>query len=101
MAIAVDRAIYTARIQGVGNAAIGDAFLPHLSEAERAATLEAKEARFRAGLGAAEPVAGIGALLDFAAARGLACALVTNAPRANVEAALAALGLAGRLADRG
>jgi len=95
--IAVDLATYTSRIQGADNAAIGDAFLPHLSQAERVATLEAKEAQFRAGLGAAEPVAGIGALLDFAAARGLVCALVTNAPRANVEAELAALGLAARL----
>jgi HAD superfamily hydrolase (TIGR01509 family) len=95
--IAVDLATYTSRIQGVDNAAIGDAFLPHLSQAERVATLEAKEAHFRAGLEAAEPVAGIGALLDFAAARGLASALVTNAPRANVEAELAALGLAARL----
>ena len=44
-----------------------------------------------------EPIAGIDALLDFAAARGLRCAVVTNAPRANVEAVLDALGLAARL----
>jgi len=95
--VVVDQAIFTARIQGFGNAAIGDYFLPHLSEAERAATLEAKEAHFREGIEGAEAIAGIGALLDFAAARGLASALVTNAPRANVEASLAALGLAERL----
>jgi HAD superfamily hydrolase (TIGR01509 family) len=95
--VAVDQAIFTARIQGFGNAAIGDYFLSHLSESERAATLEAKEARFREGIDGAEPVGGIDALLDFAAARAIGCAVVTNAPRANVEASLSALGLAERL----
>ncbi|THD47248.1 MAG: HAD family phosphatase [Bradyrhizobium sp.] len=95
--VAVDQAIFTARIQGFGNAAIGDYFLPHLSEADRAAALEAKEAHFRQSLEGAEPIAGIGALLDFAAARDVDCAVVTNAPRANVEAELAALGLIERL----
>jgi HAD superfamily hydrolase (TIGR01509 family) len=95
--VIVDHAIFAERIQGFGNAAIGDYFLPHLSEAARAAALEAKEAEFRAGIDGAEPIAGIGALLDFAAARDLRCAVVTNAPRANVEASLSALGLIERL----
>ena len=68
-----------------------------MSAAEQAATLAAKEARYREDLGAVEPIAGVEALLDFAAARGLRCAVVTNAPRANVEAVLGALGLAARL----
>jgi HAD superfamily hydrolase (TIGR01509 family) len=95
--VAVDEQSYRGRIHGSDNAAIGRAFLPHLSEAERAATLAAKEERYREDLGAVEPIAGVDALLDFAAARGLRCAVVTNAPRANVEVVLGALGLAARL----
>ncbi len=95
--VAVDKRSYFTRIHGSDNSAIGRNFLPHLSEAEQAAALAAKEARYREDLGAIEAVAGVDALLDFAAARGLGCAVVTNAPRANVEAVLDALGLAERL----
>ena len=95
--VAVDRQSYFRSIHGSDNSAIGRDFLPHLSETEQAATLAAKEARYREDLGAIEPIAGVDALLDFAAARGLRCAVVTNAPRANVEAVLGALGLAARL----
>jgi HAD superfamily hydrolase (TIGR01509 family) len=95
--VAVDERSYYSRIHGSDNLAIGRAFLPHLSEVERAATLAAKEERYREDLGAVEPIAGVAALLDFAAARGLRCAVVTNAPRANIEKVLGALGLAKRL----
>ena len=95
--VAVDEQAYYRRIHGSDNLAIGRDFLPHLSEAEQAATMEAKEARYREDLGAVEATAGIDAVLDFAAARGLRCAVVTNAPRANVDAVLGALGLAARL----
>ena len=98
--VAVDERSYYTRIHGSDNTAIGRDFLPHLSEAEQAATLAAKEERYREDLGAVEPIAGIEALLDFAAARGLRCAVVTNAPRANVDAVLGALGLAARLPTR-
>jgi HAD superfamily hydrolase (TIGR01509 family) len=95
--VAVDKQSYFKRIHGSDNAAIGRNFLPHLSEAEQAAALAAKEARYREDLGALEPIAGIDALLDFAAARAMRSAVVTNAPRANVEAVLGALGLDERL----
>ena len=95
--VAVDRHSYFTRIHGSDNSAIGRNFLPHLSVAEQAAALAAKEARYREDLGAIEAIAGVDPLLDFAAARGLRCAVVTNAPRANVEAVLGALGLAKRL----
>jgi HAD superfamily hydrolase (TIGR01509 family) len=95
--VIVDERSYYTRIHGSDNPAIGRNFLPHLSEAEQAAVMAAKEARYREDLGEIEPIAGIDALLDFAAAHGLGCAVVTNAPRANVEAVLAALGLAARL----
>ena len=95
--VTLAREDYDARILGADNAAIGRAFLPPLTPAERRATLEAKEASYRDHLGPVEPIAGVGALIDFAEAHGLGCAVVTNAPRANVERALAALGLNERL----
>ena len=95
--VVVDQESYDKRILGAENAAIGLDFLPHLSAAERAATMAAKEQSYRNDLGEVEPIAGIEALLDFAEARRLGCAVVTNAPRANVEAVLDALGLAARL----
>ena len=45
---------YDTRIHGADNSAIGRDFLPHLSEAEQAATLAAKEERYREDLGAVE-----------------------------------------------
>ncbi len=95
--IVLDKETYNRRIQGAENAAIGRDFLPHLSPAEQTAMMAEKEARYREDLGEIEPIAGVGALLDFATRRGLRCAVVTNAPRANVEAVLGALGLAKRL----
>jgi HAD superfamily hydrolase (TIGR01509 family) len=68
-----------------------------LSPVEQAATLDAKEADYRDNLGALEPILGALALLDFADRRGLKRAVVTNAPRANAEKVLAALGIGQRL----
>ncbi len=88
---------YDARILGSDNGAIGRRFLPHLTAAEQTATLNAKEASYRDHLGALTPIAGVGALLDYAEAHGLGLAVVTNAPRANVDKVLGALGLEARL----
>jgi beta-phosphoglucomutase-like phosphatase (HAD superfamily) len=76
---------------------IGEAFLSHLTMAEREAAIDAKEQAFRDMLGQLQPVAGVAALLDYAAAQGIRCAVVTNAPRANATIVLKALGLAERL----
>ncbi|WP_113888956.1 HAD family hydrolase [Roseiarcus fermentans] len=95
--IAVDQDTYNARIHGASNELIGRLFLPHLSPERQRATLEEKEAAYRADLEGIEPIAGAAALLDFADRLGLERAVVTNAPRANAEAVLAALGLADRL----
>jgi HAD superfamily hydrolase (TIGR01509 family) len=94
------RAQYISGIMGNSNSGIGAQFLPHLGEDARGAALEAKEALFRDALGALEPVAGVVALLDFAQAHGVPCAIVTNAPRANAVVMLEALGLTGRLPIR-
>ena len=65
---------------------------------EPAAILDRKEAMFRDALAASvEPLPGIHALLDWAEANGVGTAVVTNAPRRNALAMLAAAGLAHRL----
>jgi beta-phosphoglucomutase-like phosphatase (HAD superfamily) len=98
--ITLDRALYTAEIMGASNAAIGARFLPQLSVSEREQVLDAKEAAYRARVGAMVATRGAVALLDYAQARGLPCAVVTNAPRANAEQALTALALSERFHTR-
>jgi HAD superfamily hydrolase (TIGR01509 family) len=98
--VALDRDSYVARIMGASNDAIARAFLSHLPPELQVATIAAKEAAYRESLGALDPIAGAGALLDFADARGLRRAVVTNAPRANADLVLKALGLDARLPIR-
>jgi HAD superfamily hydrolase (TIGR01509 family) len=95
--IALDRSEYAAHIMGASNAMIASRYLSHLSVVEQAAALDAKEAAYRDALGELEPIFGALALLDFADRRGLKRAVVTNAPRANAEKVLAALGIGRRL----
>ena len=95
--IAVDQALYSRSIHGASNELIGRTFLSHLTPEDRQRTLEEKEAAYRAGLAGIEAIAGVVALLDYADRRGIKTAVVTNAPRANAEAVLAALGLESRL----
>ena len=95
--IELDRSEYAANIMGASNAIIAGRYLSHLPPHEQAATLDAKEAAYRDGLGELEPILGALALLDFADRRGLKRAVVTNAPRANAEMVLAALGIESRL----
>jgi HAD superfamily hydrolase (TIGR01509 family) len=98
--VALDRDSYVARIMGASNDAIARAFLSHLPPEIQVATIAAKEAAYRESLGALDPIAGAGALLDFADTRGLRLAVVTNAPRANADLVLKALGLDARLPIR-
>jgi HAD superfamily hydrolase (TIGR01509 family) len=98
--ITLDRAQYVASIMGASNEMIGQTFLPHLPHDLRERTLAAKEQAYRDGLGDLQPITGVAALLDHADARGLRLAVVTNAPRANAELVLAAIGLAERLPIR-
>lgn len=92
--VALEEDFYISHVLGSSNAAIFAHFLP---EAEDPATLSAeKEARFRARLPRPYPaMPGLAALLDRAEAAGWRRALVTNAPPANAEATIAAIGLAG------
>jgi len=95
--IELDRSEYAAHIMGASNELIARRYLSHLPPHEQAATLDAKEAAYRDALGEIEPILGALALLDFADRRGLERAVVTNAPRANAEKVLSALGIARRL----
>lgn len=95
--IAVDPATYERDIHGASNESIGRVFLSHLTTEQRRAVLDAKEAAYRSDVIDIEPVTGAVALLDFADRRGLERAVVTNAPRANAEKVLSALGLELRL----
>ena len=95
--IALDHAIYTREIMGASNQMIGERFLSHLPQAEREAILDAKEATYRDGLGALVATRGAAELLAYAEAHDLPCAVVTNAPRANADKVLAAIGLGQRL----
>jgi HAD superfamily hydrolase (TIGR01509 family) len=88
---------YAAKIMGASNAMIAQAFLSHLTPMQQAATIDAKEEDYRNRLDDVEPIAGAVALLDFADRHGLERAVVTNAPRANAEKVLAALGIGERL----
>jgi HAD superfamily hydrolase (TIGR01509 family) len=98
--LTVDWRQYVEGIMGHSNESIGARFLPALPRAEREAALAEKEAVYRAMVGAVAPVAGAVALLDLADELNLRCAVVTNAPRANVELLLGAMGLAARLPIR-
>jgi HAD superfamily hydrolase (TIGR01509 family) len=95
--IQLDRSEYAANIMGAPNDMIARLYLSRLPAHEQVATLNAKEAAYRDGLGELEPILGALALLDYADRRGLKRAVVTNAPRANAEKVLAALGIGQRL----
>jgi HAD superfamily hydrolase (TIGR01509 family) len=85
---------YRAKIMGQPNSALLDRYFP----GESMDVLDRKEAMFRDMLtDSVEPIAGIHALLDWAEANDAGCAVVTNAPRDNAIAMLAAASLAHRL----
>ncbi|MBM9595577.1 HAD family hydrolase [Roseitranquillus sediminis] len=93
--VGIDRARYDAEIQGRMNAAIFASLFP---SGDAPALADAKEAEFRRRLATAgaQPLPGLPDLLEWAAQRRLRTAVVTNAPRINADAMLAAIGLAGR-----
>lgn len=92
----VDWDSYTARFIGRNNLDIAADLLAHVAAAEHAGIMERKEADYRERLGAIEAASGLLALLDWADAAGLPCAVVTNAPRANADAVLSMLQLRHR-----
>jgi HAD superfamily hydrolase (TIGR01509 family) len=91
--VEVDWETYRKRIIGKANPAIAALFLPHVPVERHAAIMDSKEAAYRAFVGEIEPAPGLTALLAWAEAKRMACGVVTNAPRANAELVLKALGL--------
>ncbi len=92
----MDEHIFKTKVMGRPNVAIGEAFFPALPIAEREAIFERKEAVYRRIVGHVDPVAGTVALLDWADANGVACGVVTNAPRENAIMILKGAGLIER-----
>lgn len=80
-------------VSGQSNETIFAHFFPALSEDERQRLADEKEALYRRLTPQMIPMPGLPRLMDWAKAKGLACALVTNGPRLNVEHTLKVLGL--------
>jgi HAD superfamily hydrolase (TIGR01509 family) len=89
----IDQRFYDTRISGGLNPLIIKEILPDLSEAENLQLSEYKEARFRELASELKPVAGLDRILAWTEECNLKRALVTNAPRKNVELMLSVLGL--------
>jgi HAD superfamily hydrolase (TIGR01509 family) len=92
----ITEAEYKTRIMGAANEAIMAWLFPDQPLARHLAIAEEKERLFRSYADRMEPLAGLVDLLAWAQARGLKTAVVTNAPRANAEMMLGALGLSAR-----
>ncbi|MDJ1158703.1 HAD-IA family hydrolase [Chelatococcus sp. SYSU_G07232] len=93
----LDMATYETTVLGRANSVIMQTLFPDLPESEHRRIADRKEAAFRErAAGKVQPMPGLLDLLAWADRREVPCALVTNAPRANAEAMLAALGLEGR-----
>lgn len=83
-------------VSGRSNEAIFAHFFPERSGDERRRLADEKEALYRRRTPRMTPMPGLSRLMDWAKARGVACGLVTNGPRPNVEHTLRVLGLTGR-----
>lgn len=94
---AVSHETYKARIMGAANEAIMAWLFPDDPIARHRALAEEKERLFRSLAGRMQPLAGLIDLLGWADSNEIKTAVVTNAPRANAELMLAALGLSDRL----
>lgn len=93
----IDRDSYNKQVMGRANPAIMADFFPGAGEAEHRARAKEKEAFFRESVAAhIRPAGGLLDLLDWAEGLGIVMALVTNAPRANAELIVGALGLMSR-----
>ena len=91
--IEVDEEFYRHRISGRSNGEVVTDLLPDLPAEKSREMTDAKEASFRERATELEPLPGLVDYLLEVRRRGLATALVTNAPRENVDAVLLALEL--------
>lgn len=92
----VDQHYYNTHIIGFQNAEIFARLFPAMGEPDHRRLADEKEALFRSRAGGLHPAKGLLAFLDWADAHGVPAAVVTNAPRANADLMLGALGLVGR-----
>ena len=93
----IDLDYYKSHIMGFPNDMIFESLFPGMPASQYTPLGEEKERLFRAQLaGQVAPTAGIDTLLEHIERIGGRTAVVTNAPRANAEVMLQALGLAGR-----
>lgn len=92
----LDWETYKARVIGRNNAMIAADFLSHVAVEHRAGIMDAKESSYRERIVALEAASGLTAVLDWADTHDIPCGVVTNAPRANADVVLEALGLRHR-----
>lgn len=88
-----DRDYFDTSMSGHSNGEICRTLFPTLTAADHDRIAAEKEALFRACLDRLQPVPGLGSVLDWASGHGLRLAVVSNAPRANVDGTLRALGI--------
>jgi HAD superfamily hydrolase (TIGR01509 family) len=91
--IEIDENFYKSRISGRLNPAIIKDILPQLSPEDGVKFAEEKEALFREFAPDLQPLAGFSQLLEWTKTHQLKRALVTNAPRLNVQFMLEVLGI--------
>ncbi len=90
--VSIDEPFYQRQMSGRLNPDIVADLLPELSLRASQQLIEEKERRFRKRAKTLKPLAGLDKLFDWVTAKGLARALVTNAPRKNAEFLLQTLG---------
>lgn len=93
--IEIDEEFFRENISGRSNSRIVEDLFPDLAAEDGRDLADVKEERFRERVHELEPLPGLVEFMREAKRRGLALALVTNAPEENVEAMLLALELAG------
>ena len=91
--VEVDEQFYRDSISGRSTGEVVRALLPDLTDEEGKSIGEAKEASFRERASGLEPLPGLVEFVERGRERGMQIALVTNAPKENVEAILLALKL--------
>jgi len=91
--VEIDEDFYKKRISGRLNPDIVKDLLPQLSPIQAEAFIEEKEARYRNAATTIQPLEGLHSILEWAKARNIKLALVTNAPRKNTQFMLKVLGL--------
>lgn len=89
----IDQAQFHAQVMGRANSVIFADLFPDVPAHQHKALADEKEAQYRALAHTLYPLPGLVTLLVQAREQGVACVVVTNAPRANAKHSIQALGL--------